>query len=72
VKGELSPLKLRVTLIARRTTWRALRMHALERNVSASRVVDWLVEAYLDESSGIRKAVERWRTRREDRHGSDV
>lgn len=63
--GKLHASKMRATVILSKANWKALRLLAIEEGTSASAIVEELVTAYLDESSGVRKAVERWKAKHE-------
>lgn len=59
--GKLHPSKMRATIILSKANWKALRLQGFEDQTSASSIVEEILTAYLDESSGVKKAVERWK-----------
>lgn len=63
--GKLHPSKRRVTVVLTKATWKALRQVALKDDTSASAIVEEALLAYLDDSSGVRAAIERWKAKHE-------
>ena len=61
--GKLHPSKMRANVVLTKATWKALRLSAIEDDTSASSLVEELLLAYLDESSGVKKAVEKWKNK---------
>lgn len=59
--GKLHPSKRRVTIVLTKETWKALRQTALDDDTSGSAIVEEVLMAYLDDLSGVKRAVERWK-----------